>query len=78
MTTAEESLKNSFIYYGILLCFEGLLFFLFPHTGVGWLQLSPLDTEQAEQYARLGGLAVGVIGFHYILAGLDMFMSFFK
>lgn len=78
MTTAEESLKNSFIYYGILLCFEGLLFFLFPNTGVGWLQLAPLDTEQTEQYARFGGLAVFIIGCHYILAGLDMSMSFFK
>ena len=78
MTTAEESFKDSFTYYGVILFLEGLLFLLFPHTGVGLLQLSSLDTEQAEQYARLAGLVLCVVGCHYIIAGVNMFMPFFK
>lgn len=77
MTTAEESLKDSFTCYGILFLVEGLLLLFLPHAAVGLMQLSPLDTEQAEQYTRIAGLLLCVVGCHYVIAGLNMFMPFF-
>lgn len=76
--SAEQSLKNSYTYVGILLTLEGLSFLLFPHLTTKLLFLSPLQTPQAEQYARVAGLAIVVIGYYYTIAGIYSLISFFR
>ncbi|CAF1052764.1 unnamed protein product [Rotaria sp. Silwood1] len=76
--SAEQSLKNSYTYVGILLVLEGLSFLIFPHLTTKLLFLSPLETAQAERYARLAGLAIVVIGYYYCVAGKYTLIGFFR
>lgn len=76
--SAKVSLENSYIYSGILLISEGLLFLLFPQITTKILYLSPLQTRQAEQYARIAGLAIAAIGYYYVIAGKYTLLPFYK
>ncbi len=76
--SAEQNLKNSYTYVGILLMLEGLLFLLVPNLTTKLLLLAPLQTAQAEQYARIAGLAISVIGYYYYIAGKYTLVDFFR
>lgn len=76
--SAEQALKNSYIYSGYLLLFEGLSFLLFPHLTTKLLFLLPLQTAQAVQYARTTGMGVGIIGYYYYVAGKYSLIDFFR
>jgi uncharacterized protein YjeT (DUF2065 family) len=76
--SAKQSLKNSYTYVGILLILEGWLFLIFPHLTTKLLLLLPLQTAQAEQYARVTGLALSVIGCYYYIAGKHTLIEFFR
>lgn len=76
--SAEKSLKNSYTYMGILLMFEGLSFLIFPYLTTKLLFLLPIQTTQAEQYARALGLGLGVIGYYYYIAGRNSLIPFFR
>ncbi|CAF3413644.1 unnamed protein product [Rotaria socialis] len=78
MTCAEQHLKNSFILVGILLVFEGLAFLIFPYSTAKLLLLSALETKQAEQFARVAGLAIVVIGYYYCVAGYFTLIGYFR
>ncbi|CAF2529483.1 unnamed protein product [Rotaria sp. Silwood2] len=76
--SAEQSLKNSYTYVGILLVLEGFSFLISPHLTTKLLLLSPLQTAQAEQYARVAGLAIVVIGYYYCVAGKYTLIGLFR
>ncbi|CAF3887139.1 unnamed protein product [Rotaria sp. Silwood2] len=76
--SAEQSLKNSYTYVGILLVLEGFSFLISPHLTTKLLLLSPLQTAQAEQYARVAGLAIVVIGYYYCVAGKYTLIGLFS
>ncbi|CAF3626633.1 unnamed protein product [Rotaria sordida] len=76
--SAEQSLKNSYTYFGIVLILEGLSFLICPHLTTKLLFLSPLQTAQAEQYARVAGLAIVVIGYYYYVAGIYTLIEYFR
>jgi uncharacterized protein YjeT (DUF2065 family) len=76
--SAEQSLKNSFIYIGVLLIIEGLSLLLCPHLTAKLLFLLPLQTTQAEQYARAAGLGLTVIGYYYIVGGKYASIGFYR
>ena len=74
----ERALKNSYTFMGILLISEGLIFLIFPNLMTKLLFLSPIRTGQAEQYARIAGLAIAVIGYYYYIAGKNNLLPFFR
>ena len=74
----ERALKNSYTYVGILLLLEGLIFLIFPKLAIKLLFMNPLQTAQAEQFVRLAGLAIGVIGYYYYIAGRYSLIAFFR
>ncbi|CAF1317148.1 unnamed protein product [Rotaria sordida] len=76
--SAEQPLKNSYTYFGIVLILEGLSFLICPHLTTKLLFLSPLQTAQAEQYARVAGLAIVVIGYYYYVAGIYTLIEYFR
>ena len=78
MTSHERSLKASFTYTGLLLIAEGFLFLLFPHLATRLLLLSPLQTDQAVQYARATGLGVAIVGYYYHVAGKYTLIDFYR
>lgn len=78
MACAEQQLKTSYTVVGILLVFEGLAFLIFPHSTAKLLFLSPLETKQAEQFARVAGLAIVVIGYYYCVAGYFTLIDYFR
>jgi len=76
--STEQALKNSHIYSGYAFIFEGFFFMLFPHLAAKLLFLPTPSTAQAEQYARIMGLAISVIGYYYCLAGKHSIIQFFR
>lgn len=76
--SAIQSLKNSYTYMGIVLMIEGLSFLIFPNLITKLLFLLPIQTLQAEQYARALGLGLGVIGYYYYIAGVNTLIPFYR
>jgi hypothetical protein len=76
--SVEQSLKNSFTIYGVIVVLQGLSMLLFPHLTMSLLHLSPLQTAQAVQYARLAGLVLSVIGYFYVVAGICTLIGFYR
>jgi len=76
--SAEQNLKNSYTYVGILLILEGLLFLIFPNLTTKLLLLEPLQTAQAEQYVRTTGFGLCVIGSYYFVSGKHTLIDFFR
>ncbi|CAF0743452.1 unnamed protein product [Adineta steineri] len=76
--SAEQSLKNSFTYFGILAMLEGFTLLILPNLATKLLFLLPLQSAQAEQYARATGLGLMVIGYYYYIAGKNTLIPFFS
>ncbi|CAF0747146.1 unnamed protein product [Adineta steineri] len=76
--SAEQSLKNSFTYFGYLAMLEGFALLIFPNLTIKLLFLSPLQSAQAEQYARVAGLFLIGIGNYYSVAGKNTLIPFFS
>ncbi|CAF3732629.1 unnamed protein product [Adineta steineri] len=76
--SAEQSLKNSFTYFGILAMLEGFTLLILPNLATKLLFLLPLQSAQAEQYARATGLGLMVIGYYYYIAGKNTLIPFFR
>ncbi|CAF0743420.1 unnamed protein product [Adineta steineri] len=76
--SAEQSLKNSFTYFGYLAMLEGFALLIFPNLTIKLLFLSPLQSTQAEQYARVAGLFLIGIGNYYSVAGKNTLIPFFR
>lgn len=76
--SAEQKLKTHFKLIGIVLMLEGLAFLFCPELTVKLLYLSPLNTAQAEKYARIAGLAITVIGYYYFVAGYYGLIGFYR
>ncbi|CAF0925009.1 unnamed protein product [Adineta steineri] len=76
--SAEQSLKNSFTYFGYLAMLEGFALLIFPNLATKLLFLLPLQSPQAEQYARVAGLGLMVIGYYYYIAGKNTLIPFFR
>ncbi len=76
--SAEQSLKNSYTIVGIILLLEGLSFLIYPYMTAQLLQLSPIQTAQAEQYTRLLGFAIAILGYYYTVAGIYTIIGFYR
>jgi hypothetical protein len=42
------------------------------------LQISPIQTAQAEQYTRLLGFAIAILGYYYTVAGIYTIIGFYR